>query len=125
MKNMLNLNIWREIKASKARFFSVLGLIALAVFVFVGLKSTPEDMRNTVREAYTEQNLADAKLSMPTNDGFTNDEKDKIKQQKDVDKVEYSYQTDAKIHGHKQALRLISTPDTLSTMEIRSGKMPT
>ena len=76
MKNILNLNIWREIKDSKGRFFSIMGLIALAVFVFVGLKVTSPDMRNAVRKDYVQQNLADAKINTPGTQSFTKHEQD-------------------------------------------------
>lgn len=124
MKNILNLNIWREIKDSKGRFFSIMGLIALAVFVFVGLKATSPDMRNAVRKDYVQQNLADAKINTPGTQGFTKHEKDVIKQQKYVDRTEYGYQADAKIHGKQMAMQVISKPDQLSKMEVKSGHLP-
>ena len=47
-----------------------------------------------------------------------------IKQQKYVDRTEYGYQADAKIHGKQMAMQVISKPDQLSKMEVKSGHLP-
>lgn len=59
----INLNTLRELKSSKARFFSVTLLLALAVFIFAGLKATTPDMNQTMRSEYDKTNLADAQLN--------------------------------------------------------------
>ena len=63
MKKTLHKNIRREFQFSFSRFLSVTLLLALGVFVLVGLKSTGPDMRLTANHYYQQHHLADAQLT--------------------------------------------------------------
>jgi len=57
---ILNKNILREFKFSIARFISIATLLALGVFILIGLKVTGNDMRQTANSYYTSHKMADA-----------------------------------------------------------------
>ncbi|GAF36082.1 hypothetical protein [Lentilactobacillus farraginis] len=60
MKKALRKNIFREFRFSFARFISITMLLALGVFVLIGLKVTGPDMRTTGNNYYTAHKMADA-----------------------------------------------------------------
>ena len=63
MKNTVyNKSIIREIKNSKARFFSILAIIFLGVAFYSGIKSAGPDLKDSINEFFTEQNLMDSKI---------------------------------------------------------------
>ena len=103
------------------RFLSIVILLGLGSFVYVGLKSTGPDMRQTVRQQYTAQNLADAEIS-PTV-AFRAKDISQIRKMTDVKKAEFGYRTDALLNNH-QTVQAISTPQTLSKITITAGHQP-
>ncbi|MDN6669386.1 MAG: ABC transporter permease, partial [Tetragenococcus koreensis] len=62
-KKKLWKDIRRSITGSWGRFFSILSLMALGTFAFVGLKVTGPDMRATAEDFYEQTNLADMTLT--------------------------------------------------------------
>ncbi|MGC6768671.1 FtsX-like permease family protein [Enterococcus sp. LJL51] len=52
----------REIRQSKTRFLSIMGIIFLGVMVFVGLKATGPDMTQTADNYFSKQKLSDGKI---------------------------------------------------------------
>lgn len=118
---MLHLNIWRDFRKTLMRFISIVILLGLGSFVYVGLKSTGHDMRQTVRQQYQRQQLADAKIS-PTA-AFQSQDLAKIKKLTGVKKAEFGYQTDVLLNN-QQTVQVISAPQTLSKVTITSGQLP-
>lgn len=62
----------RSIKHSKARFISLIVIIALGVGFYTGMISTAPDMKDTVAQYYLDTNLMDIQLVATT--GFTDEE---------------------------------------------------
>ncbi|ATF41163.1 ABC transporter permease [Weissella paramesenteroides] len=118
----INLNTLRELKSSKARFFSVTLLLALAVFIFAGLKATTPDMNQTMRSEYDKTNLADAQLNNSL--GFTGSEIESIQKNKNIKSVSKSFQTIAVTSNNKHAINIISNPEKLSKFTITKGREP-
>ena len=115
-------NIRHEFKMSLGRFLSVSALLALGVFVLIGLNVTGPNMRKTAQIEYAKSNLADAKISstIPISDEtqrYFND-------LKEIEKIEYGYTTDTLIKDGESALRIESLPDTLSKINITDGRKP-
>lgn len=107
---------------SLGRFLSVSALLALGVFVLIGLNVTGPNMRKTAQIEYAKSNLADAKISstIPISDEtqrYFND-------LKEIEKIEYGYTTDTLIKDGESALRIESLPDTLSKINITDGRKP-
>ncbi|MDR3344349.1 MAG: FtsX-like permease family protein [Oscillospiraceae bacterium] len=59
MKNALFKDILRTISKSKARFFSVIAIVALGVAFLAGMNATPVDMLKTAEDYFYQSNLMD------------------------------------------------------------------
>lgn len=116
---MLNKNIGREFKMSRARYFSVSALLMLGVFVLIGLNVTGPNMRQTAQTAYQAEHLADAKVTSTV----SLDAKDQttIRQLSGIKKAEFGYTTDVLVNHTTQALRIQSNPQTLSQLTLTKG----
>ena len=84
MKAALLKNTFREIKNTKARFISILMIVALGVGFFVGVKATSPSMKQMAVDYYNETNLMDFRLVSTV--GF---DKYDIKAVKETDGVRY------------------------------------
>jgi putative ABC transport system permease protein len=63
MKNIAyKKSIIREILSSKARFISILAIIFLGVAFYSGIKSAGPDLKESINEFFSEQNLMDSKI---------------------------------------------------------------
>ena len=63
MKNIAyKKSIVREILSSKARFISILAIIFLGVAFYSGIKSSGPDLKESINEFFSEQNLMDSKI---------------------------------------------------------------
>ena len=62
MTKSLIKNTFREIKNTKARFISIMAIIALGVGFFAGIKATVPSMYNLARTYTDEQELMDYRL---------------------------------------------------------------
>ena len=120
MKKILKKNIFREFRFSIARFLSITILLALGIFVLIGLKSTGSDMRNTANKYYDEHNMADAQIK--GNFAFTKADQQYIKNLDHVKNVEFVEQQDVLL-GNK-SVRLQSLTKKVSTSKVISGRLP-
>lgn len=118
----ININTMRELRASKARFFSITLLLALSVFVFVGLKAATPDMQQTMRNIYDESNLADAQLKNPL--GFSGHEIEAIRNNTSVKSVGKSFETTVSTSNGKYVFNIISNPKKISKLIITKGHLP-
>jgi putative ABC transport system permease protein len=55
-------SITREILSSKARFISILAIIFLGVAFYSGIKSSGPDLKESINQFFSEQNLMDSKI---------------------------------------------------------------
>ncbi|MEY8513995.1 ABC transporter permease [Lactococcus taiwanensis] len=121
-KKTLNKEIRRSITGSLGRFLSIFSLMVLGVFAFVGLKVSGPDMRATAEHFYRQQQLAD--LTVTSSLGLDQSDQKFLKQTSGLKKIEFGYFQDVVIKDTHTSLRLFSQPDTLSTYQLMSGKMP-
>ncbi|EOL45999.1 ABC transporter permease [Enterococcus caccae] len=117
---------FREIKQSKTRFISILGIIFLGVMVFVGLKATGPDMTQTASNYYQKQKLPDARIVSTL--GLTDKDLGKVKQVKDVDTVFPRYTKDLAISERNVAVKFVSydikVKQPLIDYKVVAGRMP-
>lgn len=85
MKNALFKETLRSIKRSKARFISIIAIVALGISFFAGMKATAPDMKETAEKYYSESNFMDARVISPV--GLTEDDIDALRDINGVDKV--------------------------------------
>lgn len=116
---------WKDIRksfgSSKGRFLSILLLMMLGAFAFVGLKVTGPDMQATASQYLKKHNTMD--LSVIASYGFSDDDKEELDSIKNAD-VEYGYLTDVTVKNTDDAIRVFSKSTSISTYELVSGRLP-
>ncbi len=122
MKKTMKTGFFRELKTSRGRFISIMLLMFLSTFTLVGLKLVGPDIRMMANDYLNEYRLAD--LTVISNYGLSEDDTDLLSSELTDANVEYGYFTDATIGETNNALRIYSTPDSISEVELVSGSMP-
>lgn len=116
---------WKDIRksfgSSKGRFLSIMLLMMLGAFAFVGLKVTGPDMQATASRYLKKHNTMD--LSVIASYGFSDDDKEELDSIKNAD-VEYGYLTDVTVKNTDDAIRVFSKSTSISTYELVSGRLP-
>lgn len=121
-KRMLWRDIRRTFSKSRARFFSIVALIALGCFALVGFKVTGPDMRTTAERYFDSLNLCD--LTVIADMGIDDDDAAQIAQASDIDTLEFGYLVDVTYAGTTDAVRVFSAPHEISEFEVVDGRMP-
>ena len=114
-------NIRKSFGSSKGRFLSIMLLMMLGAFAFVGLKVTGPDMQATASQYLKKHNTMD--LSVIASYGFSDDDKEELDSIKNAD-VEYGYLTDVTVKNTDDAIRVFSKSTSISTYELVSGRFP-
>ncbi len=83
MKKALFKETLRSINRSKARFISIIAIVALGISFFAGTKATAPDMKETAEIYFNESNLMDARVISPV--GLTDED---IKALEDIEGVD-------------------------------------
>ena len=130
MKTVLFKNTFREIKNTKARFISIMLIIALGVGFFVGVKSTSPSMEQMAINYYEDSNLMDLRLISTV--GFDNEDVEAIAKTDGVKDVMPSNFLDATVTTGDEGriIRLLSVPqsyegyESISKPMIIEGRMP-
>ena len=130
MTKSLIKNTFREIKNTKARFISIMAIIALGVGFFAGIKATVPSMYNLARTYTDEQELMDYRLVSTV--GFDEDDIKAVKNTDGVTSVMPSYfcdvQTDADSGG--STMRVIALPEKYGDNSVQNelvlteGRLP-
>lgn len=110
MKNIIWKDIFRDIKKSKGRFFSIVAIVALGVMLFSGVKIAPIDMKKSADAYYDDFNLMDIRLVSTL--GLTDEDIEEVKKIQGVLGIYPSYTMDGitKIDIDEFALRIHSIP---------------
>ncbi len=121
IKRALFLDIRREFAKSVTRFLSILIMIALGSFIFVGLYVTGPTMRRTVLTFVEKNNLQDLIVSTPF--GLESADKVLLAALPGVSVLDYNYRTDVMIQDTDTVVRLEGL-SVLPGYEITSGRLP-
>lgn len=130
MTKSLLKNTFREIKNTKARFISIMAIIALGVGFFAGIKATVPSMYSLAENYYKEQNLMDYRLVSTV--GFDKKDIKAVAKIEGVSSVMPSYFCDAqtKAENGGNVIRLIAVPEKYgdnseqNLLVLKEGKMP-
>ncbi len=130
MTRSLIKNTFRDIRNSKARFISIMAIIALGVGFFTGIKATTPSMYNLAENYYSSQNLMDYRLLSTV--GFDEDDVEAISSIDGVTSVMPSYCCDVlkSFESGGQAVRLIALPSAykdnseLNKLVVKEGRLP-
>ncbi len=124
MKNQLINNNLRNIKKNLPRFFSLLIMGFLGVFVFAGLKATAPDMLKTLDTYLKNGNVYDIKLV--SSGGLTDYDISSIQEIDETKDIEGSYSIDTilQINDAVYVININSLPNKINTLNIISGRLP-
>ncbi len=130
MKKALFKNTFREIKNTRARFISIMMIVALGVGFFVGVKSTSPSMKQMAIDYYEDTNLMDFRLVSTI--GFDDDDVKAIKSVDSICDVMPSHFVDVSVSSGKsgEIIRLLGAPsqyennESISDVVVIEGRMP-
>ena len=128
MTRALLKNTLREIWNTKARFLSILAIIALGVGFFAGIKATPPSMYRLAEDYYREIRLMDFRLVSTT--GFSEDDIQAVSDTAGVESVMPSYFCDVLTASGEggDIIRVIALPKgyrnnpALNSVVVREGR---
>lgn len=114
----------REIKQSKARFFSILLIILLGVCFYAGIKATSPDMLNTADTYYSDYHLMDTKVVSTY--GLEEEDIDLMKQDKSILTVNPAYSLDMDDSKTNEVIRLMSfnSDSQVNQLRVIEGRLP-
>ena len=130
MKTALLKNTFREIKNTKARFISIMMIVALGVGFFAGVKSTSPSMEHMAVDYYNDTNLMDFRLVSTL--GFDEGDVLAIEKTDGIKDTMPSYFLDVAENsgGSGNTIRLLASPVSyknnkeISSPVIAEGSMP-
>ena len=130
MTKALLRNTFREIQYTKARFISIMAIIALGVGFFAGIKATSPSMYNLAETYYRESRLMDFRLVSTA--GFAEEDIEAVAALDGVESVMPSYFCDAIVQSDDggEVVRLIAMPKkyeknkALNTFQLSDGRVP-
>ena len=124
MRSMIWKSTFREIKQSLGRFLAILAIVALGVGFFAGLKVTQSAMLKTAQRYFDRTDLYDYRLISTV--GFSEDEVDTIKKQKDVKAAEGAVTFDiiCESGGKERVLKMHSITENVNRLVLVAGKLP-
>ncbi len=119
----LNKDIIREISKTKSKFVSIMIIMFLGVFVFIGLKETTPAMVNTNNKTLEQHNIYDLRV---TNDfGINDGDIDEIRKLENIDKLEIYNKKNYKLENSTNSIDIETLPKELATPKLIKGKLPT
>lgn len=130
MKRALVKNTLREIWNTKARFISIMLIVAIGVGFFVGVKSASPSMIKMACDYYEDSNLMDFRLLSTV--GFDDDDIQQIKDTDGIKDVMPSYFLDVSVNYNNvgNIMRLLSVPsqykdsNSISNIDVIEGRLP-
>ena len=119
----LNKDIIREISKTKSKFASIMIIMFLGVFVFIGLKETTPAMVNTYNKTLEQHNIYDLRV---TNDfGINDGDIDEIRKLENIDKLETYNKKNYKLENSTNSIDIETLSKELATPKLIKGKLPT
>lgn len=113
--------IYIALRQSKGRFMSILLLMFLGSFTFIGLKATKPNMQTLAKDHLRTHRTAD--LFVTANYGFSQEDEAELKHLKNT-QVDFGKLSDMTLEGKDDAMRVFSKSQSLSTYQVTSGRLP-
>ena len=118
----LNKDIIREISKTKSKFLSIMIIMFLGVFVFIGLKETTPTMINTYNKTLEQHNMYD--LRVTNSFGINNGDIEEIRKLGNIDKLEIYNKKNYKLENSTNSIDIETLPKELATPKLIKGKLP-
>ena len=119
----LNKDIIREISKTKSKFVSIMIIMFLGVFVFIGLKETTPAMVNTYNKTLEQHNIYD--LRVTNNFGINDGDIEEIRKLENIDKLEIYNKKNYKLENSTNSIDIETLSKELATPKLIKGKLPT
>lgn len=118
-------DLFREIRLTLGRFFSLLIITALGSMSVVGIQAASMDMRAVADKTYKAHNLYDLQIKSTT--GFNEDDLIALKSMETVSGVMPTNMFDVfvSIDNVNSAVRTYALPDTVNNIDLLEGRFPT
>ena len=122
MKKTYIKSLYRDIKDSLTRFLSIIIIIAVGTAFYSGVRAASPDMKKSGDYYFNKNKLMDFKLLCST--GFTNEDLNEVKKQKDISLAEGVYETDGitRIKKHEIVININSMPKDINNIKIVKGR---
>ncbi len=117
-------NFFQEIKHSKARFLSILFIVALGTAFFSGIRATEPDMRKSIDVFMKNHDYMDVRVISTL--GLTDDDLEVLAGTEGVTRAEGGYSAYVLYeHGDRtDALEIMSLSETMNVMTVTEGRLP-
>lgn len=119
MKRTLRKDMLKAFLQSKGRLVSIVSLMMLGVFAFIGLKATKPNIQTALMKQLEEYRVMDLAVLSPY--GIIEKDTQELNQLTDA-QIEYGYLTDVLVDD--ASLRLFSMPHTISQFQLVEGRFP-
>ncbi len=113
--------IYTALLQSKGRFISIMLLMFLGSFTFIGLKATKPNMQTLARNYLQTHKTAD--LFVTASSGFSKADQTELNNIKNA-QIDFGQVTDMTLAGKDDAMRVFSKTQSLSTYHVESGRLP-
>lgn len=122
-QNAMKKDIWREIKKSRSRFFSILMIVALGVAFFSGVRASQPDMYLTADLWMDEGNMMDIRVISTL--GFSDDNVRAIAELDEVSAVEGSWFSDVltRYEESEYVVQVLALGD-MNQVSVTEGRLP-
>jgi len=117
-------DLFREIKNTPGRFFSLILIAVLGAASIVGIQATSIDMRNIADKTYKEQNLYDIQIKSTV--GFDEDDITALAGAPGISAVMPTYSVDVfiLIENENRTVRTYALPDGINAIKVLDGRLP-
>lgn len=120
--NILTKDTLREIIKTKTKFISIMIIMLLGVFVFVGLEETPKAIKNTANTYLNSIDMYDLKVTNAF--GITEEDVNVVKSLNNIKYAETYYSKKIKVDKINDEINLISLPQKIALTKQIEGRLP-
>ena len=97
-------------------------MIMLSTMIFIGLKHTSPNLKNSLQKRVNDHNMHNVKVL--TYSGLRKKDKDILRNDKDIENIEYYFNKVLPIENNQDKIALYSRTDRIDTFKIVMGHMP-
>lgn len=122
LRKIYTKNIFRSVKKTKLRFFSILLMTLLGAAVFVGIISAGPNMRHAMDKPLERFNREHIAISSPL--GIYPEDREIIEAHEGVELLEYQRTGDFFLNDEDHIVRLVSVTENIAQAQIEEGRLP-
>ena len=116
----LKKDTFREITNTISKYISIILIVGLGVFVFVGLITTGPLMRDTLEKSIKKSNMEDIRITSAL--GLKEKDLRILENLEGIDKLSLDYDEDLFVVGKDFAIKVLSMPKSISLPNIIEGR---